>query len=597
MRSSRFRALASCSSLLARRTWLRARRGLRRVSVVSALVALLVSGLALGACSEDVGTSIRISLVYKDSWRLGDAEVIASAGQETAPIAREMLVLIPDEAAGEVMPLEVWGTREGMRIAHGEAVALPRKGQTVGATIVLERLPCGVFCEVGELRCDGGGIGTCVVDGDDCLTWSEPTDCPAATPFCTDGECRVDCDDECVEGTGVCVDATTQRRCGQFDADVCRDYGANEACPASQTCYAGRCAAACSYAALSNAALPATTDGAHAPSIVSDAAGGLHAIYSANGSRDLTYLRKPRGGSWTTPVAIGASGEDPALAIARDGTLHVAFYSPTGTVGLRYGMRDAGGTWSFALVEGGADVGASHAIAIDDDGVVHLVYQDTDGGMMESLLRHAVKNGTSFALETIDTQLGYRCDLFITGKTLHVSSFSDANNVWYSGKPAGGAWASARAVDLADDQLSANARTSLVVDRAGTIHLVYTDAYSEVGVNSDWLQYTSRAMSSAVWRAPVSIDRATGTGGRTGALPELALDPFDGLHVAYRSISGTPALQYAYRPAGVSTTFGVVTPPATSGLEPTATVSSDGGLHILSSARPQGLIETSRPCQ
>lgn len=595
MRSSRLRALAVCSPLLLRRASRLVLRPARRPAAL--LAALLASVLALGACSEDVGTSIRISLVYKDSWRLGDAEVIASAGQETAPISREMLVLIPDEAAGEVMPLEVWGTREGMRIAHGEAVALPRKGQTVGATIVLERLPCGVFCEVGELRCDGGGIGTCVVDGDDCLAWSEPTDCPAATPFCTDGECRVDCDDECVEGTGVCVDANTQRRCGQFDADVCRDYGANEACPASQTCYAGRCAAACSYAALSNTALPATTDGAHAPSIVSDAAGGLHAIYSANGSRDLTYLRKPRGGSWTAPVAIGAIGEDPALAIAKDGTLHVAFYAPTGTVGLRYGMRDTAGTWSFALVEGGADVGVSHAIAVDDDGVVHLVYQDTDNGMMESLLRHAVKNGTTFTLETVDTQLGYRCDLFITGKTLHVSSFSDANNVWYSGKAAGGTWASARVADLVDDQLSANARTSLVVDRAGTIHLVYTDAYSEVGVTSDWLQYTSRAMSSAVWRAPVSIDRATGTGGRTGALPELALDPFDGLHVAYRSISGTPALQYAYRPAGASTTFGVVTPPATAGIEPTVTVASDGGLHILSSARPQGLIETSRACQ
>lgn len=552
---------------------------------------------ALAGCSEDVGTSIRISLVYKDSWHIGDAEVIAASGMETARISKEILLLIPDEAAGEVMPVEIWGVRDGERIAHGDAVALPRKGQTVGATIVLERLPCGVFCEVGELRCDDGGIGVCQVDGDDCLAWGEPTDCPTATPFCTDGECRVDCDDECADGTGVCVDANTQRRCGQFDLDVCRDYGANEACPADQTCYGGRCAAACSYGALANAALPATTDGAFAPSVVADAVGGLHAVYSANVTRELMYLRKPRGGSWSAPAAIGAVGESPTLALGEDGALHVAFYAPSGSVGLRYGLRDTGGAWTFTTVESGADVGASHAIALDDDGVVHIVYQDTDNGMMESLLRHATKSGSSFALETVDTELGYRCDLAIVGKTLHVSSYSDANNVWYSSKAGTAPWISVRAVDLSDDQLSANARTSLVVDRAGTLHLVYTDAYSELGVVADWLQYTSRAMNSTTWRTPVSIDRATGAGGRTGALPELALDPFDGLHVAYRSISGTPSLRYAYRPAGASTTFAVTAPPATPGIEPSVAVDSDGALHILSSARPQGLVETSRACQ
>jgi hypothetical protein len=558
--------------------------------VLSQLALWLALVFLLGSCTEEVGTSIRVSLVYKDSWRIGSADVIASGGEERAPIAREMLMLIPDAKAeaGEVMPIEIWGVRDGERIAHGDAVVLPRKGVTVGATVVLERLPCGVFCAVGELQCDGagGGTSTCITDADDCLAWSEPAACPAATPFCTSGECRVDCDDECADDEGVCVDATTERRCGQFDADSCRDFGGNQICAGGQTCYGGRCAAPCTYGPdLVNTPLPATTAGAISPSLVADGSGGLHAVYSAGGGGELMYLRKPRDGDWSAPVMIGAAGESPSLAIGKDGTLHVAFFFG----GLRYGVRASNGTWSFITVEAGAEVGASHAIALDGEGVVHIVYQDTDDGTDQSLLRHAFGGIAAFVLETADTQLGYRCDLAVVGNTLHVVSYSDTNNVWYSTRGTG-AWASVRIVDLLGVPLSAVARTSLVVDRAGTVHVAYTDTYG----TSDWLQYTSRAMAGG-WRAPISIDR--GNGNRTGGLPELAIDLFDGLHVAYRTTAGTLALQYGYRAAGASSTWQLVALPITPCNEPAVAVDAANGLHILSSARPSGLIETTRACQ
>lgn len=568
---------------------------LRSQSLALGLAAVLLAGLllGLGSCTDDVGTSIRVSLVYKDSWHIGSADVLASGGEERAPIAREILLLLPDSAAGEVMPLEVWGVRDGERIAHGDAVALPRKGATVGATIVLERLPCGVFCEVGELQCDGGGTSTCIVDGDDCLAWSEPAACPAATPFCTAGECRVDCDDECADGESTCVDASTERRCGQFDADTCRDFSANVACAAGQACYGGRCAAACTYEATvaSSARLPATTDGGARPTVVASPAGGLYAIYSAPTTSQLMLLRKPRGGAWSAPEMIGATGESPSLALGKDGRLHVSFFA----AGLHYGARATNGTWTFKSVEPGGEIGASSAIALDDDGVVHIVYQDT-AGAAPSLLRHAFGDGTAFTLETADTQLGYRCDLAISGKTLHVISYSDTNNVWYSTKGATGGWAvSVKVEDLDDEQLSPIARSSIVVDRAGTIHVAYTDAYNEFGFVTDWLQYSSRAMAGA-WRTPVSIDRGAASGERTGGMPELAVDLFDGVHVAYRTTGATPSLQYAYRGAAASAWQLVATPNSPS-LEPSLAVDSSNSVLILSSARPGALIESTRACQ
>lgn len=558
----------------------------RRPLLVASLVALVASSAALlGACTEDVGTSIRISLVYKDSWRISSADVVATDAEKNAPISKEMLVLVPDEMAGEVMPIEVWGVRDGDRIAHGSAVALPRKGATVGATIVLERLPCGVFCEPGELRCDGGGVQTCAPDADDCLQWSEAEACPAATPYCSAGECRVDCADECAAGEGTCVDAATQRRCGQFDADTCRDFSANEPCEAGQLCYGGRCAAPCTYAGALVHNSIAGTNNAREPSVVMDAAGRMHAVYAASDGA-LFYLTRPRGGDWSAPASIGASGALPTVALDASGLVHLAFFSG----GLRYGARDAGGAWAFRDVQLGATIGQSHAIAVDSAGVVHIVYQD----FTAKLLRHAFGSIAGFTTITADTQLGYRCDLVITGTTLHVVSYSDANNLWYSTKAGAGIWSSVLLDDLLDPDLSPHARASIAVDRTNTLHVAYSDIYDTGGSPVNWLLYTSRAMVGS-WRTPVTVDSA---GGNAGGYPDLAVDPFDGVHVAYRTTDAAQTLRYAYKPTGVVSPWQLTPQPPSVGVqEPTLVVDSAGVARLISSARQGTMIETTRACQ
>ncbi len=549
-------------------------------------VALLGASAAfLGACTEDVGTSVRISLVYKDGWRISSADVVVTDAEKRAPISKEMLVLVPDELAGEVMPIEVWGRRGDDRIAHGSAVALPRKGATVGATIVLARLPCGVFCEPGELRCDGGGLETCAPDADDCLQWSEAEACPAATPFCSAGECRVDCADECAPGEGTCVDAATQRSCGQFDADVCRDFGASEPCGAGELCYGGRCAAPCAYAGELVPGSIAGTTGGREPSVVMDGGGALHAVYAA-ADRALFYTTKPRSGDWSAPVSIGASGDLPTVALGAGGELHLAFFSG----GLRYGARAAGGAWAFRDVQLGATIGQSHAIAVDSAGIVHLVYQD----FTAKLLRHAFGSIAGFTTITADTQLGYRCDLVITGTTLHVVSYSDANNLWYSTKAVAGAWSSVLVDDLLDPDLSPHARASIAVDRTGTLHVAYSDIYDNGGSPVNWLLYTSRAMVGS-WRSPVTVDSA---GGSAGGTPDVAVDPFDGVHVAYRTTDTASTLRYAYKPSGVSSPWQLTPQPAPVAVqEPTLVVDSAGVARLISSARIGAMIETTRACQ
>jgi hypothetical protein len=555
----------------------------------------LVVGLLLGnGCTEDVGTSIRISLVYKDGWRMGDADVILSQADNTklersAKISHELLVLVPDSLAGNVMPLEVWGVREGERIAHGSAVALVRKGETVEATIVLDRLPCGVFCEPGEVECEGGGVATCEEDADGCLQWSTPQMCPGDQPFCSGGVCGTVCADDCVAGQGTCTDATTQRACGEFDNDTCRDYGPSVKCTGAEVCYSGRCALPCAHATtLTNNAVPGATT-AFAPAIVADRLNTLHAVYSVGTSRQLRYASKPRGGSWSAWTDVvnaggtGALGENPSLVTDRAGGVHVV----AGGDAVVYAYRAAGGgPWEVTTVESDpAPIGQSSSIAVTDDGNVHVVYYRSK----DATLRHGRK-GAPWALEDIKASIGQRCDLTVTGNTLHAVSFDAANDVWYSSQAAGGAWESAVIKTMSDSGFTAASGVSIVAGRDGTLHV----AYSDFVVGDEDLRYLYRPAGGS-WTTSTIIDNSTTA---IGGFPELSIDPFDRLHVAYRTTGVTPTLRYATKPSG-TTTWGLTPqPPSTPGVAPSIAVDPLGNVHILSALTPAGVVtETTRACQ
>lgn len=558
-------------------------------------LAALATALGLGAgCTEEVGTSIRVSLVYKDGWRMQSAEVIVAQADNTklesrASISHELLVLVPDTLAGNVMPLEVWGVRADERIAHGSAVALVRKGETVEATIVLDRLPCGVFCEPGEVECEQGGVATCEEDADGCLQWSEPVACPSEQPFCSGGVCGTVCSDDCVAGQGTCVDANTARACGEFDNDTCRDYGPATPCASMEVCYSGRCALPCQLGNnLSNSNVPGAT-GAFTPAIIADAARTLHAVYSAANTRVLRYASKPAGGSWSAWADIQdgsgnlAVGENPSLTVDKRGGLHLV----AGGTAVSYASRAAGApAWTISTVSPDAAAGPSTSIALTDDGVVHVVYLRSPDKLM-----HAVPNGSGgWNLEEAGAGLGQRCDLTVTGNTLHVASFDTGNSVWYSTKVPGEAWASSKIKNAFDTDFLATAGVSIVAGRDGTLHLVYSD----LALGYDDLRYLYRPAGGSWTTTTIVID----DGGRaTGATPDLAIDPFDRLHVVYRTTPASGNLRYATKDSGTTTWSLSPQPPGAPGVAPSVAIDPGGAVHILSANTPAGgLIETSRAC-
>ena len=106
---------------------------------------MLVSLVAAG-CADSPGTSLLVSLSYDESLNLSTAELGLKGHVGTAPIAHEMLVLIPDVSFGEIgsadddpFPrLDVWGIKSGKRVAYGyslSAISLP--GRTFPITVAI----------------------------------------------------------------------------------------------------------------------------------------------------------------------------------------------------------------------------------------------------------------------------------------------------------------------------------------------------------------------------------------------------------------------------------------------------------------------------
>ncbi|MBW2734384.1 MAG: hypothetical protein JRH20_18510 [Deltaproteobacteria bacterium] len=97
--------------------------------------------LGLG-CAAESTTSLQITVIYEDSWKLDVFEMDAGGGQEQTSAAHALTVLIPDSWAGTPLKLNLSGLRGGARYAHGATTITPQLGQTVSAQITLTLLSC-----------------------------------------------------------------------------------------------------------------------------------------------------------------------------------------------------------------------------------------------------------------------------------------------------------------------------------------------------------------------------------------------------------------------------------------------------------------------
>lgn len=99
---------------------------------------------------------------------------------------------------------------------------------------------CSDECLEGETRCDGSLRQICGYNEDECLKWTNDTNCDNG---CSNGEC-ISCTNDCqINGNRVC-EGGGYRECGNYDGDECLEWSSVTDCREKE-CFNGVCKDIC----------------------------------------------------------------------------------------------------------------------------------------------------------------------------------------------------------------------------------------------------------------------------------------------------------------------------------------------------------------
>ncbi len=128
---------------------------------LAAIPLILVSVALIGCGTDDPGTSVEVALTYDDALKLDKADVTLLDRTQSASIAHQLLLLVPDERAGMEMPIAVWARKAGKRAAYGTTSAVPVLGETVTTSLTLTA--CSPGCQGAMLTTCTGPMVSCVL--------------------------------------------------------------------------------------------------------------------------------------------------------------------------------------------------------------------------------------------------------------------------------------------------------------------------------------------------------------------------------------------------------------------------------------------------
>ena len=241
-----------------------------------------------------------------------------------------------------------------------------------------------------------------------------------------------------------------------------------------------------------------SSDAGYSNSIAVDQFDHVHIAYMAwsktAGTYNLIYATNITG-SWKhegVDITQDDAGYDNSIAVDLLGNVHLC-YSDYPNKDLIYARRDTAGTWSLEVVEWG---GHCPSIEIDSNHYPHIGYA------YYSELKHAVKKGVSWTIETVVTtyDVEYPSLDIDSQDKLHIS-YQDKNhhNLCYATN-ASGTWTN----ELVDVKKYTGGHSSLAVDKMDRIHISHYD-----GADLD-LRYATRGDPLPLTCDVTEISESTG---------------------------------------------------------------------------------------
>jgi len=249
-------------------------------------------------------------------------------------------------------------------------------------------------------------------------------------------------------------------------------------------------------------------------SIICDEYNRYVAYYAASG-HNLKYAFYD-GGDWTTETVLsdGDVGQYCSIAIDSNGVPHIVCYDATNTRLLI--VENPGPGWSIGEVDGAySDVGKYTSIAIDSGGTVHISYYDvTNGNLKYATVIDA--EVTTYTVASSGDVGKYSSIALDSNDNPYISYYDATNSNLKCAHKSGPFWS----ISIVDSSTNVGTYSSIDLDSSNVPYISYYDAQNKdlklaKYINSNWTKST--------------IDST----GDVGKYSSIVCDYFDCLWISY----------------------------------------------------------------
>jgi len=318
-------------------------------------------------------------------------------------------------------------------------------------------------------------------------------------------------------------------------------------------------------------------------SIAVDASGNAYAVWrdarniSPFRGPDIYFAYRPTGGDWGPNVRVNDDEGDayqwaPSIAVDSEGNAYAVWSDPRNWIDyerdIYFSYRPAGGSWEpneRVNDDAGMVLQDYPSIAVDGAGNAYAVWGDDRNGSDDPDVYFSYRpaGGTWGANVRVNddagtaTQGGASIAVDASGNAYAVwgdcRNGSDDPDVYFSYRPAGGAWgANVRVND--DAGTASQGLPAIAVDAAGNAYAVWQDDRN--GMSGGFGDvYFSYKPAGGQWAANVRVNDAPGTA--SPRFPDIAVDGSGNAYATWSDIRNVNNdnnldIYFSYRPAGGS---------------------------------------------
>ncbi len=177
---------------------------------------LVLGFLAYGCAADNTGIRLTVdfpTMMKVDQLRLevrpADAPKAESRSVPEQPKRLDsgvtVRLLVPEAWDGLAVQVRAEGLRNGEVVGEAAVKAVVRSGQFQDVVLTLA-LICTKPCTAGQRSCLNDGVRTCIELATGGGRWGPSVPCPSEKPYCSNGLCDDQCNDECPKAG--------PRRCG-----------------------------------------------------------------------------------------------------------------------------------------------------------------------------------------------------------------------------------------------------------------------------------------------------------------------------------------------------------------------------------------------